>query len=256
MRIVSWNVNGLRAILRKNFHGMIGELQPDILCLQEIKVDGGAIPEIELPDYTKIFNSALRKGYAGTAVFSKVQPKNVNCKTCLDSLTDIHEGRVILVEYETFYLVNVYVPNSGNELGRLGFSYRVWDIEMLRMLQDLKTLKPVILCGDMNVAHGEIDLENPNANHFSAGFTDEERDGMTNLLKHFGIDTFRKFYPNKEKCYSWWSYRMGARERNVGWRIDYVIVDGRMEEMVKSAFIATNILGSDHAPVGIDIAVE
>ncbi|MDR1232885.1 MAG: exodeoxyribonuclease III [Puniceicoccales bacterium] len=256
MRIVSWNVNGLRAILGKNFHEMIEELQPNILCLQEIKVDSGAIPKIELPGYVKIFNSAIRKGYAGTAVFSKVQPKNVNCKTYLDTLTDIHEGRVILVEYETFYLVNVYVPNSGSELRRLGFRYRIWDVETLQMLQDLKTFKPVILCGDMNVAHGEIDLENPNTNHFSAGFTDEEREGMTNLLKHFGVDTFRKFYPGKEKCYSWWSYRMRARERNVGWRIDYIIVDERVEEMVKSAFIATNILGSDHAPVGIDIALE
>jgi exodeoxyribonuclease-3 len=234
---------------------MVHELQPDILCLQEIKVDRETIPKIELPNYIKIFNSAVRKGYSGTAVFSKIQPKNVNCTTFLDSLTKVHEGRVILVEYEAFWLANAYVPNSGSELGRLGFRHKVWDVEMLKMLQDLKTIRPVILCGDMNVAHEEIDLENPDTNHFSAGFTDEEREGIANLLEYFGIDTFRKFYPNREKCYSWWSYRMRARERNVGWRIDYVIVDKSMEKRVQSAFIATNILGSDHAPVGIDITL-
>ncbi|MDR3144381.1 MAG: exodeoxyribonuclease III [Puniceicoccales bacterium] len=253
MRIVSWNVNGLRAILKKNFHESMAALSPDILCLQETKVDSASIPEINLPGYAKIFNCAERRGYSGTAIFSKIEPMSVNCNTPLDGLTGISEGRVIVAEYETFSLVNVYTPNSGSELKRLSFRHDVWDVEMLKMLLKISETKAAILCGDMNVAHEEIDLANPQGNHFSAGFTDEERSGMENLLKNFGVDTFRKFFPTREKCYSWWSYRSGARDRNVGWRIDYVIVDRAIENAVKDAFIAGSILGSDHAPVGIDV---
>jgi exodeoxyribonuclease-3 len=253
MRIVSWNVNGLRSILAKTFYEAVGKMQPDILCLQEIKVDKNSIPEINLGEYEKFFNSAERRGYSGTAVLSKIHPMDVNCKTGVDGLTEISEGRVILAEYANFFLINVYTPNSGGDLRRLEFRHKIWDVEMLAMAQKLKKSKPVILCGDMNVAHGEIDLANPRDNHFSAGFTDEEREGMANLLENFGIDTFRQFYPNSEKCYSWWSYRMNSRSRNVGWRIDYLIVDRAIANSVKSAFIASDILGSDHAPVGIDV---
>jgi exodeoxyribonuclease-3 len=253
VRIVSWNVNGLRAILRRNFYDAVGEMRPDILCLQEIKVDENSIPEIDLPGYEKIFNSAVRKGYSGTAVFSKIKTKGVDCQTAVDGLTDSREGRVILAEYDSFFLVNVYTPNSGSELRKLAFRHGIWDVEMLKMLRGLSRAKPVVLCGDMNVAHREIDLANPEDNHFSAGFTDEERDGMSNILMDFGVDTFREFHPNEGKHYSWWSYRAGARERNVGWRIDYVIVDKSLADAVKSAFIAGDVRGSDHAPVGIDI---
>jgi exodeoxyribonuclease-3 len=253
MRIISWNINGLRAILGKNFYDAVHEMRPDILCLQEIKVDKNAVPNVELPGFSQIFNHAVRKGYSGTAVFSRIEPKSVDCATALDRLTGVSEGRVIVVEYDTFYLVNVYVPNSGEELRRLEFRHMVWDVETLKMLQNLSIVKPVILCGDMNVAHQEIDLENPESNHFFPGFTDQEREGMTNLLTQFGVDTFRKFYPNEKKCYSWWSYRTRSRERNIGWRIDYVIVDKLIMDRVKSAFIMSDIFGSDHAPVGIDI---
>ncbi|MDR1413521.1 MAG: exodeoxyribonuclease III [Puniceicoccales bacterium] len=255
MRIVSWNVNGLRAILGKGFREALENMSPDILCLQEIKIDQQSLAktDVNMFPYEGIFNPAVRKGYSGTAVFSRIHPTSVNCQTKLDALIETPEGRVILLEYANFYLVNVYTPNSGENLRRLNFRHDIWDIEMLKMLQDLRKIKPVILCGDMNAAHKEIDLENPAENHFFPGFTDEEREGMTNFLEAFGIDAFRKFYPNKAKCYSWWSYRMHARERNIGWRIDYTIVDKAIADKITSAFIRSDILGSDHAPVGIDI---
>ncbi|MDR1433268.1 MAG: exodeoxyribonuclease III [Puniceicoccales bacterium] len=253
MRIVSWNVNGLRAALKKNFYASVAVLDADILCLQEIKVDENSIPDLDLPAYEKFFNSAVRMGYSGTALFTKIHPKSVDCQTELDALTESGEGRVIVAEYDTFYLVNVYTPNSGSELRRLRFRHRVWDVEMLKLLLKLEKAKPVILCGDMNVAHCEIDLANPKANRFSAGFTDEEREGMANLLEKFGVDSFRKLHPTAEKCYSWWSHRAGARERNVGWRIDYIMVAKSIAEKIKSAFIADKIFGSDHAPVGMDV---
>jgi exodeoxyribonuclease-3 len=253
MRIVSWNVNGLRAILKKNFYQSIGELAPDIVCLQEIRVDAASVPKIDLPGYVQNFNCSQRKGYSGTAIFSKIVPVCINCETPLDALTEISEGRVIVAEYEKFSLVNVYTPNSGGTLKRLAFRHEIWDAEMLKMVRRMSESKAVILCGDMNVAHREIDLSNPEANRFSAGFTDEERGGMDNLLKHFGVDTFRKFFPNAGNRYSWWSYRGDARARNIGWRIDYVIVSGALEGAVENAFIADQIFGSDHAPVGIDV---
>ncbi|MDR1401603.1 MAG: exodeoxyribonuclease III [Puniceicoccales bacterium] len=255
MRIVSWNVNGLRAILGKNFHEALASVNPDILCLQEIKIDEHSLARMKLDTspYGSIFNPAQRKGYSGTAIFTKISPQSVDCNTKLDGLIEVPEGRVILAEYANFYLINVYTPNSGGNLQRLQFRHETWDVEMLKTLQNLRKVKPVILCGDMNVAHREIDLENPAENHFSPGFTDEEREGMTNFLDNFGIDAFRKFYPYSAKRYSWWSYRMRARERNVGWRIDYTLVDRAIEDRIQSAFIRDDILGSDHAPVGIDI---
>ena len=255
MRIVSWNINGLRAILKKNFCGSVQKISPDILCLQETRVDQSSVPAIELDGFTKFFNSAEKRGYSGTALFSKIQPINVSTNTEIDALIEPKEGRVILAEYEKFYLINVYTPNSGAELSRLAFRHEIWDKEMLRFTTELRKTKPVILCGDMNVAHEEIDLSNPDANHFSAGFTDEEREGMSNYISSFGIDSFRKFFPNSKDSSSWWSYRMRSRERNVGWRIDYIIVDRLIEKNIKSAFIYKDILGSDHAPVGIDLAI-
>ncbi|MDR1595501.1 MAG: exodeoxyribonuclease III [Puniceicoccales bacterium] len=256
MRIVSWNVNGLRSILKKNFCESVEKMNPDILCLQEIKADESVIPEVPLPEYEKFFNPAKRKGYSGTAIFAKISPKNVNCRTTMDSLTGPTEGRVIVAEYATFWLVNVYTPNSGEDLKRLEFRHKIWDVGMAKMVENLRTKKPVILCGDMNVAHCEIDLSRPEANHFSPGFTDEEREGMTNLLAKCGVDSFRKLYPDAKNCYSWWSYRMRARERNIGWRIDYAIVDELLADKIESAFIFGKILGSDHAPIGMDICLR
>ncbi|MDR2402109.1 MAG: exodeoxyribonuclease III [Cytophagales bacterium] len=253
MRIISWNVNGLRAILQKNFYESFEKMRPDILCLQEIKVDKDSIPKISLPKFEKIYNSAMRKGYAGTALFTNKKPISIDCKTYLETLTGEIEGRIILAEYENFFLLNDYTPNSGNELVRLNFRHKIWDVEVLKFVKELRKIKPVILCGDMNVAHENIDLSDPNTNHFSAGFTDEEREGFRNFLSDFAVDSFREFFPDKDNSYSWWSYRMRCRERNVGWRIDYVLVDKVIREKIKSAFILSDVGGSDHAPVGIDI---
>lgn len=253
MRIVSWNVNGIRAVLKKGFCFSVENMNPDILCLQEIKADKSVIPSVTLEGYDVVYNHAVRKGYSGTAVFFRKQPLTIDCNTYMDSLTSVSEGRVILLEYESFFLINAYTPNSGSELARLQFRHHVWDVEMLNFITKLKERKPVILCGDMNVAHKEIDLSNPNSNHFSAGFTDEERFGISRCFETFGIDSFRKFYPDKPNCYSWWSYRAKSRERNIGWRIDYVIVDKILEHLLSNAFIFSDIHGSDHAPAGADI---
>ena len=253
IRIVSWNVNGLRAILKKGFISTIEKLSPDILCLQEVKADLSVIPDIPLDGYQFYFNPATRRGYSGTAMFIKTPVEEVQTHTPMDQLTEVSEGRVILATFPHFHLVNVYTPNSGSELARLPFRHHVWDPAMLKWLLELQQTKPVILCGDMNVAHQEIDLAHPEANHFSPGFTDEEREGMSHYLQQFGVDTFRHFYPDVHKKYSWWSYRMRSRERNIGWRIDYVITSPTLIPHVQSAFIWDSILGSDHAPVGIDI---
>lgn len=256
MRIVSWNVNGIRAVLKKGFCSSVENISPDILCLQEIKADKSVIPSIILEGYDVIYNPAVRKGYSGTAIFFKKPPLNINCNTHMDTLTGISEGRVILLEYESFFLINAYTPNSGSELARLPFRHQIWDVEMVNFVTELRTRKPVILCGDMNVAHKEIDLSNPDSNHFSAGFTYEERFGISRYLETFGIDSFRKFYPDKPNCYSWWSYRTKSRERNIGWRIDYIIVDKMLEHLLSNAFIFSDIHGSDHAPVGVDINLQ
>lgn len=252
MRIISWNVNGLRAILKKDFLADISLMRPDILCLQEIKVTPELIPQFDLDGFDKFYNSAVRKGYSGTAVFSNITPKNVNTKTSIDAEIYPQEGRVIVAEYDDFFLITVYTPNSGGELDRLPFRSKIWDIKFSKFLKTLD--KPIILCGDLNVAREEIDIKNPESNHFSPGFTDEERFGINNLIKENDlVDTFRYFYPTVVDAYSWWSYRAMSRARNVGWRIDYVLVSRALISRVKNAFIYKDIFGSDHAPVGIDL---
>lgn len=252
MRIVSWNVNGIRAVLNKDFHGSIQHMRPDILCLQETKVTPEVIPNFELDGFERFYNCGVRKGYSGTAIFSRIQPKFIDIDTQIESEIFPKEGRVILAEYDDFFLLTVYTPNSGGELMRLNFRCGTWDVKFSKFINQLD--KPVIVCGDLNVAKEEIDLENPDDNHFSPGFTDDERRGIDNLMNENDlVDTFRHFYPDLKKAYSWWSYRALSRPRNVGWRIDYFLVSKKLLSRVKSAFIFKNILGSDHAPVGIDL---
>ncbi|MDR1255782.1 MAG: exodeoxyribonuclease III [Puniceicoccales bacterium] len=256
MNVISWNVNGLRSILSKGLVGVIRQLNPDIICLQEIKVAANQIPEIILPGYAKIFNSADRPGYSGTAIFTKHEPLSRSTQAEIESITSRHEGRVILLEYDQFFLVNTYVPNSGAELARLPFRSQMWDVEFAAFTCGLAKVKPTIICGDFNVAHREIDLANPAQNHFSAGFTDEERRGFSNILAGGFIDTFRHQHPHGRGQYSWWSYRANARERNIGWRIDYVLVSKTLEPTICEAKIYGDVCGSDHAPVGAAIGVE
>ncbi len=245
MKLISWNVNGIRANLKKGFMDYFKELDADIFCLQETKMQEGQI-ELELEGYYQYWNSAQKKGYSGTAVFTKIKP-----------LADMYgigieehdkEGRVITLEYDDFYLVNVYTPNSKTELERLEYRGK-WEDDFRKYLKKLEEHKPVILCGDLNVAHKEIDLKNPSTNRKSAGFTDEERQKMTELLDAGFIDTFRYFYPDTEDAYTWWSYISKARDRNAGWRIDYFIVSKALEERLKDAKIHSDIMGSDHCPV-------
>ncbi len=254
-KIVSWNVNGLRAVLAKGFLNAVKNLKPDVLCLQEIKVSSDKIPEFELAGYKKFYHSAERKGYSGTAIFTKVDPVAVSSNLVVDTLTGQSEGRVILAEYDKFYLVNVYTPNSGAELARLAFRENVWDVEFVQLLRSLARQKLVVACGDFNVAHQEKDLANPEQNHFSAGFTDQERKGFTNILNAGFIDSFRFKHPNASEQYSWWSYRTNARVRNVGWRIDYVLLSSGLEKYLTSADIHQNIFGSDHAPVSVQLDI-
>ncbi|MDR1458431.1 MAG: exodeoxyribonuclease III [Puniceicoccales bacterium] len=253
MRIISWNVNGLRSVIKKDFSGAISFLKPDILCLQETRVFEEAISAIDFGFNRPIFNSAKRKGYSGTAIFSNPDALAVNLNTIPEETIDEQEGRIIVSEYDNFFLVNVYTPNSKSNLSRLDFRYKVWDVEFLKLLKKLESMKPVIACGDFNVAHEEIDLEHPADNHFSNGFTDEERSGFSNYITNGFIDSYRYFYPEKSKAYSWWSYRMNSRERNVGWRLDYILISKRLLNHVRAAFIFTDVQGSDHAPVGIDM---
>jgi exodeoxyribonuclease-3 len=231
-------------------------MDPDIICLQEIKVSPDRVPEIALPGYVKIFNSAARPGYAGTAIFTKCKPTSHSTLVEVEAATDCHEGRIILLEYKQFFTVNVYVPNSGAELARLEFRSQVWDVKFAEFIRNLARIKPTIVCGDFNVAHREIDLANPAQNHFSAGFTDEERHGFSNILAGGFIDTFRFQHPQEEKQYSWWSYRANARARNIGWRIDYVLVSESLRQCIIETKIYTDMCGSDHAPVGLVIGVE
>ncbi len=248
MKYISWNVNGLRAVMGKNFMEVFDSLDADAFCLQETKLQEGQI-DLDLPGYEQYWNYAEKKGYSGTAVFTKHKPLNVTYGIGVEEHD--HEGRVITLEYEDHYLVCCYTPNSQNELARL--DYRMtWEAAFLKYLNDLKSRKSVVLCGDLNVAHKEIDLKNPSANHHNAGFTDEERNCMTALLDSGYTDTFRYFYPDKEDIYSWWSYRFQARSRNAGWRIDYFIVSDDMKERLKEAHIHTDIMGSDHCPVELD----
>lgn len=249
MKLISWNVNGLRACVGKGFFEFLEREQPDMMCLQETKLQPEQAPEVE--GYFDYWNSADKKGYSGTAIFSKTEPLAVTYDIGID--VHDHEGRVITAEYPEFYLVTVYVPNSQDGLKRL--DYRMtWEDDFRAYLQALDQKKPVIVCGDMNVAHKEIDLKNPKTNRKNAGFTDEERAKMTELLGAGFVDTFRHFYPEVEGVYSWWSYRFKAREKNAGWRIDYFLVSERFIDRVKDARILTDVFGSDHCPVVIELA--
>lgn len=245
MKLVSWNVNGLRACVSKGFLEYFKEIDADVFCVQEIKLQEGQI-DLDLEGYHQHWNYAVKKGYSGTAIFSKKKPLSV--KYGLEVEEHDQEGRVITLEFEDFFLVNVYTPNSQRGLARL--DYRMtWEDTFRDFLKKLDSTKPVILCGDLNVAHKEIDLKNPNSNRKNAGFTDEEREKMTELLNNGFIDTFRHFYPDKEDAYTWWSYMGKARERNVGWRIDYFIVSEELKDSIKDSQIHSNVMGSDHCPV-------
>lgn len=249
MRLISWNVNGLRAVMGKNFMEFFNEIDADIFCLQETKLQEGQI-EMDLPGYYQYWNYAEKKGYSGTAIFTKKEPVSVSYGIGIDEHD--HEGRVITLEFDDFYMVTVYTPNSQDELRRLEYRMK-WEDDFREYLLKLNHEKPVIVTGDMNVAHREIDLKNPKTNRRNAGFTDEERGKMTELLDSGFIDTFRYFYPDTEGIYSWWSYRFKAREKNAGWRIDYFLVSKDMESRLKDAKIHTEVLGSDHCPVELEI---
>ena len=248
MNIVSWNVNGLRAITGKNFYDFINEFNPDILCLQETNIQAGQI-DLNLSEYEQYFCYADKKGYSGTAILSKVKPLNVSYGIGIDEHD--HEGRVITAEYENFYLVCAYIPNSQTELKRLDYR-RVFNSAIEEYLVNLDKTKPVLFCGDLNVAHKEIDIKNPKTNLRNAGFTIEERDDFTRLLSRGFTDSFRALYPDEVK-YSWWSYKFKAREKNTGWRIDYFVVSNRFMSEIKDAYILNEVMGSDHCPVGITI---
>ncbi len=249
MKFISWNVNGLRACVQKGFLDYFHSVDADFFCIQESKLQEGQIA-LDLPGYHQYWNYAEKKGYSGTAIFAKKEPVSVSYGIGIDEHDK--EGRVITLEYDNFYLVTCYTPNSQNELARL--PYRMtWEDDFLAYLKSLDVKKPVILCGDLNVAHEEIDLKNPKSNRQNAGFSDEERAKMTALLQAGFTDTFRYFYPDTEGLYSWWSYRFKAREKNAGWRIDYFITSERLAPQLKKAAIHTEIFGSDHCPVELDI---
>lgn len=251
MKLISWNVNGLRAVINKGFMDFFKQIDADIFCIQETKMQEGQI-ELVLDGYYQYFNSAIKKGYSGTAVFTKQKPINVTYGIGIEEHDQ--EGRIITAEYEKFYLVNCYTPNSKRELERLEYR-KIWEDEIRKYLKKLEETKPVIYCGDLNVAHEEIDLKNPKTNHYSAGFTDEERNKMTELLNAGFIDSFRYLYPEKENAYTWWSYMMKAREKNVGWRIDYFITSNSLKEKIKDNKIHSEVMGSDHCPIELDIEV-
>lgn len=249
MKFISWNVNGLRAVVGKNFCEQFEALDADFFCLQETKLQEGQI-DISFDGYEQYWNYADKKGYSGTAIFTKHTPISVKYGMGVDEHD--HEGRLITLEYEKFYLVCCYTPNSQNDLKRLDYRMK-WEADFLKYLNELDAAKPVILCGDLNVAHKEIDLKNPSGNHHNAGFTDEERECMTTLLGKGYIDSFRYFYPDMTDIYSWWSYRFQARSRNAGWRIDYFICSERLSENMVDAKIHTDIEGSDHCPVELTV---
>lgn len=251
MKLISWNVNGLRAVMNKGFKDFFNSIDADVFCVQETKMQEGQI-EFAPENYYVYFNSAIKKGYSGTALISKIKPINVAYGINMEEHDS--EGRVITAEYEKFYLVNCYTPNSQRELTRLDYRMQ-WEDDFRAYLCMLQNKKPVILCGDLNVAHSEIDLKNPSNNRHNAGFTDEERGKMTALLNAGFIDTFRYMYPDKKECYSWWSYMFHARERNAGWRIDYFITSENLKNKIKDSKIHTEVLGSDHCPVELDIEI-
>ncbi|MEG1721018.1 MAG: exodeoxyribonuclease III [Pseudoflavonifractor sp.] len=249
MKLISWNVNGLRACLGKGFLGSMQALDPDVICLQETKMQPGQV-EVDLPGYEQFWNSAEKKGYSGTALFTRVPPLAVTYG--IGSAQHDSEGRAITAEFADFYLVTCYTPNAQRELTRLPFRM-VWEDELRVYLKGLEAKKPVVLCGDLNVAHAEIDLKNAKSNRGNAGFTDEEREKMTQLLASGFLDTFRYFYPDKTGAYSWWSYMYHARENNAGWRIDYFLASQALQEHLKDSLIHPDIQGSDHCPVELDL---
>lgn len=248
MKLISWNVNGLRAVLQKNFMEFFNSEQADFFCLQETKIQAGQV-DLKLDGYYSYYNYAIKKGYSGTAVFAKQEAKSV-CYDVLGKHTD--EGRMITLEYENFYLVNVYVPNSQEELARLPYRME-WEDDFRAYVSELAKVKTVLICGDLNVARTEIDLKNPKTNTKNAGFSIEERNKMSELLNAGFVDTYRYFYPEQTGAYTWWSYRFKAREKNTGWRIDYFLIDSQSVSLLNSATIYSEVLGSDHCPVGIDV---
>lgn len=251
MKLISWNVNGLRACLTKGFLDFFKEVDADAFCIQETKMQEGQV-EVELEGYYQYWNSAIKKGYSGTAIFTKKEPLSVSYDIGIEKHDT--EGRVITLEYETFYLVTVYTPNSKRELERL--EYRMeWEDDFRQYLLSLESKKPVVLCGDLNVAHKEIDLKNPKTNTRNAGFTIEERDKMTALLESGFIDSFRHCYPDQADAYSWWSYMFKAREKNAGWRIDYFVVSEQLKDQIVDSKIHKDVLGSDHCPVEVELNI-
>ena len=249
MKLISWNVNGLRAVINKGFYEFFNKIDADIFCLQETKMQEGQL-ELELKNYYKYWNYAEKKGYSGTAIFTKKEPINVTYGLGIEQHDK--EGRIITLEFEKFYLVNCYTPNSKRELERLEYRM-IWEDEVRKYLKKLNKIKPIIYCGDLNVAHKEIDLKNPKTNTQSAGFTIEERTKMTELLDSGFTDSFRYLYPDKEEAYTWWSYMFHAREKNVGWRIDYFITSKDIENKIEDSIIHSEILGSDHCPIELQI---
>ena len=250
MKIISWNVNGIRAVLKKGFLEFVSKENPDIICIQETKASPEQV-DLNLDDYPyKYWNSAIKKGYSGTAIFSKIKP--ITIENNLQIEKHDQEGRVICFELDNYYLVTVYTPNSKRDLSRLNYRYQEWDVDFLKYLKKLESTKPVIFCGDLNVAHKEIDLKNPKPNKRNAGFTDQEREGFENYVKSGFVDTFRIF--NKEpNHYTWWSYMFNSRAKNVGWRIDYFCVSNLIKNKVQGARILPEVMGSDHAPIVIEI---
>jgi exodeoxyribonuclease-3 len=251
MKLVSWNVNGLRACVKKGFLDFFHEVDADLFCIQETKLQEGQI-QLDLEGYYQFWNYAEKKGYSGTAVFSKLEPLSVKYGFDVDDSEP--EGRIITLEFEKFFLVNVYTPNSQRDLARLGFRLE-WEDKIRTYLQDLDKTKPIILCGDLNVAHQEIDLKNPKSNLNNSGFTPEERGKMTTLLESGFVDSFRHLFPDREGAYTWWSYMLKVRERNIGWRIDYFITSNKVKDQIQEAKIYSEIMGSDHCPVSLEIEV-
>lgn len=249
MKCISWNVNGIRACVGKGFYDFFKEIDADFFCLQETKMQEGQL-DMDTPGYHQYFNYAEKKGYSGTAIFSKREPLNVTYGIGIEEHD--HEGRVITLEFDDFFFVTCYTPNSKQDLERLDYRMK-WEDDFLSYIKSLDAKKPVIFCGDLNVAHKEIDLKNPKTNHHNAGFTDEEREKMSVILSSGYTDTFRYFYPDLEQVYSWWSYRFKSREKNAGWRIDYFITSERLNDKLVDAKIHTDILGSDHCPIELDI---
>lgn len=249
MKLISWNVNGLRACVEKGFLDFFKEADADVFCLQETKLQEGQI-SLELPGYYQYWNYAEKKGYSGTALFTKTKPLSVTYGIGVEEHD--HEGRVITAEFDQYYVVTVYTPNSQRELTRLAYRMK-WEEDFLAYIKKLEKHKPVIFCGDLNVAHHEIDLKNPKTNHKNAGFTDEERGCFSKVIESGFVDTYRYFYPDKEGVYSWWSYMFQARSKNAGWRIDYFVVSKSLEERLQGANIHTQIPGSDHCPVELTI---